>query len=160
MSQSPDDLASVIAKHGKSIGGAKPKAADLESRIDGLELAIEEAGQTASLVSNLNNYVTELRGDLKAVRSTRFWIVVLSIFFIVSANGGVFFLIFHHGVWFWLQDTYFKSVVIVSVMTASVVLLSIMLKGAFHSLAERAKDDNMPPHLKEAMDAVKLALGR
>jgi hypothetical protein len=156
-----DNIENVILEHGKSLA-EQPSAAssskELESRLDKIEVLIEEMGQTVALTTNFNDYVTDLRGDLKAVRRTRFWMIIVSLFFIFGVDASVFYLMFHHGAWFWLQDSYFKSVVFVSSLTASVVLLSIMIKGAFHSLADRAKDDMVPPHLREGMDALKMLL--
>ena len=59
-----------------------------------------------------------------------------------------------------IQDSYFKPAVFIAILASTVVLLSIILKGAFHSLADRTKDDMVPPHLKEGIDALKLMLGK
>jgi hypothetical protein len=152
----------VISEHGKSLAGP-PGASnenELEARLDKLEVLIEEMGQTAALVTNFNDYVTDLRADVRAIRSTRFWMIVVSLLFVFGLDLTIVYLMFLHGDWFWLQDTYFKTAVFVGSLAASVVLLSIMIKGAFHSLADRAQDDIIPPHVKEGIDALKMFLGK
>jgi hypothetical protein len=143
------NLETVISEHGKTLADQPSASTELEDRLDKIEVLIEAMG-----------HVTDLRGDLHAVRRTRFWMIVISLLFIFSVDGSVFYLMFHQGAWYWLQDSYFKSVVFLGSLTASVVLLSIMIKGAFHSLADRAKDDVIPPHVKEGMDALRLLLGK
>lgn len=147
---------SAIAEHSKTLEEPEITIPEgIEERIDALELAIEQAGRSAALVDKVDKYVDDLRADLRALRLTRFFLVLLTILFIGAINGAVFYLLFHHGAWFWLQESYFKTAMVVGTLTSSVVLLSIMLKGAFHSLSERNKDDSVPPNLKEVFDALK-----
>lgn len=162
MTQSVDEnsIERRIAEHGASLAAGAGDSNELGARLDKLELAIEEAGRTAVLTINVDSYVTDLRNDLKALRRTRFWLVIAALLFVVSLNGVVLVLMFGHGVWYWMQDTYFKAAIFLGSVTATVVLLSIMLKGGFHSLSERSKEGDMPPHIKEIVDAVKLALGK
>jgi hypothetical protein len=152
---SDDGDLGAISAHGAKLNATtvtSPK--EIEERLDALELAIEQAGLSAALVVRVDRYVSDLQADLAALRKTRLGLVLITLAFIAGINGTVFYLLFHHGVWFWLQDVYFKTALVISCMTSSVVLLSIMLKGAFHSLAERTKDDSLPPNLKEVLDAL------
>ncbi|MEH2504012.1 hypothetical protein V1290_002823 [Bradyrhizobium sp. AZCC 1578] len=154
MSLTDEEDLSAISAHGKTLETpAVPK--EIEERLDALELAIEQAGRSAALVVKVDHYVSDLQADLRALRTTRFFLVLLTLLFVGAVNGTVFYLLFHHGAWFWLQDVYFKTALVVGSLTSSVVLLSIMLKGAFHSLSERTKDDSVPPNLKEIFDAIK-----
>jgi hypothetical protein len=154
MSLSGEEDLSAISAHGKTLDELTvPK--EIEERLDALELAIEQAGRSAALVVKVDSYVSDLQADIRALRTTRLFLVIITLFFIVCVNVSVFYLLFHHGAWFWLQEAYFKTAMVVGDLTSSVVLLSIMLKGAFHSLSERTKDDTVPPNLKEIFDAVK-----
>jgi uncharacterized membrane protein YsdA (DUF1294 family) len=157
MSSTKDDDLSAIADHSKTLETHETLTVSegIEERLDALELAIERAGQSAALVEKVDGYVSDLRTDLRALRRTRFSLVLLTIIFIGAINAVVFYLLFHHGAWFWVQEPYFKTAMVVGTLTSSVVLLSIMLKGAFHSLSERTKDDSVPPNLKEVFEAIK-----
>jgi len=154
MSPTGEQDLSAIAEHGKTLE-TPTIPTEFEERLDALELAIEQAGRSAALVVKVDNYVSDLRADIRSLRTTRFFLVLITLLFIAGINTAVFFLLFHHGAWFWLQEAYFKTAMVVGSLTSSVVLLSIMLKGAFHSLSERTKDDTVPPNLKEIFDAVK-----
>jgi hypothetical protein len=156
--RSKDSIETVISEHGKSLAKESGPPKQLEERLDKVELLIEEMGQKAELVTNFNDYVTDLRNDLESIRRTRFWLVILGIMFIGAIDLTLVFMMAHEK--FWSQDTYFKSVSFIGVLTGSVVLLSIMLKGAFHALAERKKDNMIPDHMKEGLDALKLLIGK
>lgn len=166
MSSSPNDkslsetIEEVISANADTVS-KETAPAELGARLDKLEVLIEQLGQTTTLVANFADYVTDLKSDLRALRRTRFWMIVFAVLFVVGADVTVLIMIFHHGQWFALQETSFKSITFATTLTASVVLISIMLKGAFHSLAERNKDDGgLPPHLKEGIDAIKLITGK
>lgn len=157
---SKGSIEDVISGHGESISPS-PQSPEIAAQLDRVELLIEELGKRNELVGNFADYVTELKKDVVALRRTRFWLLLLTIVFIVGTDATVLYVVINHSKWFSQQDIYFKSVVFVGTLTASVVLLSIMLKGAFHSLAERNKeDDGLPPHIKAAMDALKLLVGK
>lgn len=162
MSNPSDKIEAIIQQHGKQLEKERPilTLRDIEERLDSLEVILEGAGQTSELVISFNLYLSDLRREVVSVRRIRFWLIVLSIAFIVGTNFSVYFLMFHHGALFGISDYYFKSAVFIGMLTASVVLLSIMLKGAFHSLAERHKEEMIPPHLKEVMEAAKTVLGK
>lgn len=133
----------------------------MAARLDKVESLIEELGKRNELVQTFSDYVKDLKGDLTALRRTRFWIILISVLFMVGTDITVLAVVFSHGRWFSQQDTYFKCVLFLGTLVASIVLLSIMLKGAFHSLAERNKDDDgLPPHVKEGIDAIKLIVGK
>jgi uncharacterized membrane protein (DUF485 family) len=167
LNSSPNDkslsetIEDVISANAETVSKDSAAPAELGARLDKLEVLIEQLGQTTKLVANFSDYVGDLRADLRALRRTRFWMILFAIVFVFGADLSVLILIFHHGQWFALQETSFKSITFATTLTASVVLISIMLKGAFHSLAERNKDDGgLPPHLKEGMDLIKMLTGK
>jgi hypothetical protein len=156
-----ETIEEVISANAGTVSQENAAPAELGARLDKLEVLIEQLGQTTTLVANFADYVSALKSDLSALRRTRFWTIMFAIVFVFGADLSVLILIFHHGQWFALQETSFKSITFASTLTASVVLISIMLKGAFHSLAERNKDDGgLPPHLKEGMDLIKMITGK
>jgi hypothetical protein len=158
----PDELQTVISEAGKKLEEEKsdltPEATG--ERLDRLETLIESMGQASELVVVFNTYIGDLQREVTSVRRIRFVLIFLSVAFIVWINVTLYLLVFKHGLIFELEDTYLKGAVFIGTLTASVVLLSIMLKGAFHSLAERHKEEMLPPHIKEIMDAVKMVLGK
>jgi hypothetical protein len=167
LNSSPSDkslsetIEEVISANAGTVSQETAAPAELGARLDKLEVLIEQLGQTTTLVANFADYVSDLKSDLKALRRTRFWLIVIAIVFVLGSDLTVLIMIFHHGQWFALQETSFKSISFASTLTASVILISIMLKGAFHSLAERNKDDGgLPPHLKEGMDLIKMITGK
>lgn len=158
---SKGSIEQVISADASKIKSGNNASEELALRLDKVEVLIEELGKTNQLVEKFADYIDAQKQDLLALRRTRFWLVILSVLFVVGTDGTVFLMVLNHSKWFTAQDTYFKGVVFIGTLTMSVVLLSIMLKGAFHSLAERTKDDDgLPPHLKEAMDMIKSLTGK
>jgi hypothetical protein len=149
----------VIAADARNIEAPIPTLKELQERLDQVELLIEQVGKTGQLVANLTTYLDDLRGEISSIKMMRRVAFFFALGFIAAIDLLGWYLLFKN-TWFRYQETYFKGAVIVAIITATVVLLSIILRGAFQSISARHKDEMLPPHVKELYDAARMILGQ
>jgi hypothetical protein len=81
--------------------------------------------------------------------------VILATAFVLATFGMLLCLLFYHRTWFWALGTYDRAALIVASLAACVVILSILLKGAFKALADTEHGELVPEHLKLALQAAR-----
>jgi hypothetical protein len=127
----------------------------MADRLDKVELLIEQMGRNTHYVQTFNDYVSGLKSELRILRWIRILAVLLATVFIFTAFGTLLCILFYHKGWFWTLGTYDRAALIVGSLAACVVILSILLKGAFKALSDAEHGEIVPEHLKLALQVAR-----
>jgi hypothetical protein len=126
----------------------------LAERIDAIEKALEDVGLQAELVAAMNAYVSELRREAKSILVIRWLALVFGAVFVVFVLSMLVCLLYFRDVWLFLDGETFRTAIFVSSMAASVLVVGIVLRGAFKSSLEMHASDVLPESVKNAFDFV------
>jgi len=124
-------------------------------RLDKLENIIEQVGKTSEYIQSLNDYLVEKKNEIIILRWLRYIIIGFAMVFAAFSVAMLVCLVFFHKLWFYMIGPYDRGIIFVSCMAGCVVILSLLLKGAFRSIHEAEQSDLIPPSIKMAFDAVK-----
>jgi len=113
-------------------------------------------GQQAQLINNVNAYVVDLKNELSSMKKIRFFSIVISVAFLAFTSFLLFHSLFNSDAFSILNGPYYKTAVFVSSMAAAVLIVSLLLKGAFRLVQERNADELMPPAIRQMLEAIKL----
>lgn len=128
---------------------------DLAKRLDALEGLIESYGKKNELISTVSDYVQHLRRDVIISRRIRIFAVAFASIFISIIFGFLICIMIFHQIFFLVLGTYDRAALIVSSIVACVIILTIMLKGAFSGSALSDGEDLVPEHVKAIIDIAK-----
>lgn len=130
------------------------RVAALESRLAQMEAAGEGREKFVRFLDLLNEYVVDLKNELRSVRFIRFVTVVFALSFAaLLAAVMICVVFFERQSFFWFNSNAFP-VLIIGTVSGTVLLYISLLKGSFRTISDRHKDDLMPEHVKEVRDAV------
>lgn len=127
----------------------------LQDRIDAVEALVEDFGQQHKLEAEVASYVEDLRKDSRQIRSIRRWAAMLTGVFSVGLFLLLVALIVFEPIWFVSVNSGLQVPLLVSLAGGAVVLVSLLLKGAFRTRSERNADEFLPDNLKTIIEALK-----
>ncbi len=148
MSATKNNPSAKMAKDAKGAKNPNKSLAPLERRIDALEEAIEEVGKTSELRKDIQDYVDDLKAELKDIKQFRWWITVIAVGFSLSLFGiFLYFSIFPPCRFSELEGN-IKIPFLISLSVMSVLLMSLCLRGVYQTRKERNYGDFIPENLK------------
>lgn len=167
MSESPDkpsptEINQAIEAHGATL--KKPPEGEaldgLKDRLDRVELLIEEIGQQSEVIEEIGRYVADLRSELVSIKTIRTGAILLSVIMASIWTGATLgiarsVIVFGNN----LNGQYVLPAIIFSSIAIGALIISLVLRGVFRMTSERHKDDVLPPHVKELVEAYKLFRG-
>ena len=131
------------------------KLAFILSKWDDIEQSIVQTAKYEKLAENLGEYVKDAKKEINEIRAIRLFVSIgvgIVICLLVSALA---YFLFCRPTFFTHNQTYSGVAFIVSSITAIVVLFVTLLRGAFRSIKDRNKDEELPPYLSQMADIVK-----
>lgn len=132
---------------------AGDKTAKILERWSELELLLERSGRQDKLVSELENYVGDLRSEAGLAGKMRVIMVGAALAYVVFINSLMVCMLFYHKLFLLILGDYGRVALIVGAISSTVVLIAKTLVGLFRTHGDRNKDDVLPPHVRELMEA-------
>jgi hypothetical protein len=129
--------------------------ADLQKRLDRLEVYAEQAGRQSQLIEKLNDYVGSLQSEVRSLYWIRIAAISFAGIFVVSLCLFSAIALSVSPKWVAHNHTHAVAALIVATVGASVALIALVLKGAFRTIGERNDADLLPENLKVAVETVK-----
>lgn len=148
----------------------------LRDEIDAMMLEFERAGNTGEYQSNIADYIKDLRDELKSIKFMR----NTATFVTLAAAGIIFYWICKYLGYYWTRispnvdklskaevntlekiyalnqvDPTLQATVFVSLISAGVFLLTILLRGLYRTRNERNVGEMLPEALRIATQAIK-----
>lgn len=127
----------------------------IAEKLDALVLLIEQLGRNVELRSRFEDYVNDLRDEVKQTRSFRTLVFWLSISISLTLVGSVLALIFVSPTWFVIVRPHLQIFLITSMVLSAVVLFSIIIKGTFRSRLDKNSDEIIPEPVKMLYEVFK-----
>ena len=147
-------LKSQIAENAASLS-PENEVESLRERLDQVELLIEEFSQAREIQTELGEYIQDVKQESKDIRNYRFWLTVFALLMSASLFGMLCYCVFTAPEWFQKIEATTKIPFLIAVGGGSVFLMSLLLKGVYRSRNDRNKDDLLPDHLRQMIDAFK-----
>jgi len=123
---------------------------------DDIESLIEQGGRANKLVESTQEYVKDLRSEIKSIGRMRWVILSVNFVYLLILNSTLLYLLFYDKVFFIVMGSYAKVAIIALVISSSAILLGKMLSGVLKTYDERHKEDHFPPHIKQIVDVINL----
>jgi len=138
------------------VDNAGSKLIKLLEQWDKVEALIEQDGRANKLVESTQEYINDLRSEIKSIGRMRWIILVVNFLYLLILNGTLLYLLFYDKVFFIVMGSYAKVTIIALVISSSAILLGKMLSGVLKTYDERHKEDHFPPHIKQIVDVINL----
>ncbi|MEO1191620.1 MAG: hypothetical protein AAFY02_07685 [Pseudomonadota bacterium] len=127
----------------------------LLDRLDALEVVIEEVRRRKKLDDSLADYISDLRQEMQEIKLIRRWSISLSVFVSLILLVTAVYCATATPIWFLNVPSYLQAPFLASLIIGAVLLLSLIVRGAFRGRADRNKDDLLPPNVKELFEMTK-----
>lgn len=147
------DLRDSIAQNAESLN-PDHEIEGLRTRLDEVELLIEEFAQARALQGAVSDYVADLRAELDDIKRFRWWVTLTSGLMSISLFCLIIYCAAYSPEWFVNLDASAKVPFLIACGGGSVFLMSILLRGVYRSRSDRNKDEILPEHFKQIRDAV------
>ena len=121
---------------------------------DDIELLIEQSQKTKVLVDKLDTYIDDVKGEVAATKWMRWISLVIVALVIAILMGSLFYFLFCEKEFLANNESYAGTAFIIASISASVVLLVTFVRGAFRSIKDRNKDEELPPHIVQVIDVL------
>lgn len=141
-----------LAEPGRDETSTDERLKQIFSKWGDVELLLERMGKQDELVSELQNYISDLRAEASIIGRMRKFMVAASIAYVIFVNMLLLCMLFYHQIFFLVLGNYGKTALIVGVFSSSVVLVVKILAGLFRTHGDRNKDDVLPPHVKALIE--------
>ncbi|AQS41931.1 MAG: Hypothetical protein BHV28_12460 [Candidatus Tokpelaia hoelldobleri] len=131
-----------------------PRFKKILERWGNVEALLEHSGRTSELVAVTNEYIQDLKNEIRSIRMIRFWALIGSSVYVLFLNAILICLMFFHKFFFLFMGSYAKVAMIVLVISSSSILFGKILSGVFKTYGERHKEEYIPPQLKQVIEIV------
>lgn len=127
----------------------------LADRIDALEFLAEEIAQQSNFIDAYTKYCIAQEAEAASIKSIRFWSVCFTYIVMIALLGSFFLVILFPPIWLLEAGDAVKSAFILGCLVGALSLLAVILKGAFRSISDRNKDDEIPEHIRLLKETAK-----
>jgi hypothetical protein len=141
MSRRREEIRDAIFSHGKGIDSGQDSSDDLASRLDKVELLIEDIGVAKNVLVSLDDYLSDAKGELQSIKKIRFWAVLICFLTIILLLGAFVCGIYFAETWIISSEQYVKGAFLIATVGGAITLLIALLRGAFRSIADRHKSN-------------------
>lgn len=121
-------------------------------RLVQIEGTLEGDSDKADFFQNLNEYVDDLKGEIRDLKSIRKWSARFAFGYSFALFSGIVFVAVADPYWFMILSDSYKIPFFVALSGGAVFLIALVLRGAFQGRADRHKGDYLPEHLKFLRD--------
>lgn len=121
---------------------------------DELELLIEQSQKTQGLVTKLDTYIDDIKGEVSDIKFMR-WVALVMVFIVIAIlMGSLWYFLFCEKTFLSDNKSYAGTAFVIASISATVVLLVTFVRGAFRSIKDRNKDEELPPHIVQVIDVL------
>lgn len=124
-----------------------------------VELMLEQSGLNAELVTEVRDYVKDLRDEASTISLLRKVMVGIAIFYVIFVNMLLVCMLFYHQAFFIFIGPYGRVALILAAISSSVIIVVKILAGLFRTHGDRNKDEMLPPHLQQLLEVFKATQG-
>jgi len=117
-----------------------------------VELLVEQAQKTKTLINKLDSYITDIKGEVATTKTIRIWVTWFTVIIILALLGVL--LYFLNCKPYFFNKPYVGAALILSTISASVLLLVALVRGAYRTIRDRNKDEEVPPHIMKVLEAL------
>ena len=129
---------------------------EIVARWGDVEMLLEQHSRKSELVEEMKTYLDDLKKELCWVKWFRGIIVFIMITYIIFINALLICIFFYKTSIVTTIGPYPTTALIVLILSTTAVLLGKTITGLFKTYGERNKDEFIPPHLKQLVEALKL----
>ena len=129
---------------------------EISARWGDVEMLLEQHSRKSELVEEMKTYLDDLKKELCWVKWFRGIIVFIMITYIIFINALLICIFFYKTSIVTTIGPYPTTALIVLILSTTAVLLGKTITGLFKTYGERNKDEFIPPHLKQLVEALKL----
>lgn len=123
-----------------------------ERNFESLELLIEQSQKTKGLIDKLDTYIDDIKDEIKTTKTIRVCITWFTVFIIIFLLATLFYFLKCKPDFF--KQPYVGAALIVSSISASILLLVALVRGAYRTIRDRNKDEELPPHIVQVIDTL------
>ena len=131
----------------------------LQDRINTIETMVEEVGRARELQDTLQEYVSDLKDEVKDIRKYRFWVTFFSTTMSITLFGLLIACMIYTPAWFLALEGNLQVPLIIALGGGSVFLMSLNLRGVYRSRHERNHGDFLPEPVKAGLEAFRKLQG-
>ena len=124
-----------------------------------VELMLERGGLQTELITEVKEYVRDLKKEAGTVGTLRKLMVAFAIFYVGFVNLLLLCMLFYHQWFFLLIGNYGRVALILAAVSSSVLIIVKILAGLFRTHGDRNKDEMLPPHLQNLLEVFKATQG-
>lgn len=129
---------------------------EIVARWGDVEMLLEQHGRKSELIEEMKTYLDDLKKELRWVKWFRGIILLIMITYIIFINALLIRIFFCDTSIVTTIGPYPTTALIVLILSTTAVLLGKTITGLFKTYGERNKDEYIPPHLKQLVEALKL----
>lgn len=124
-----------------------------------VELMLEQSALQGELVSEVRDYVKDLRSEAQTISTLRKVMLGMALSYVVFVNMLLVCMMFYHQTFFILIGPYGRVALILAAISSSLIIVIKILAGLFRTHGDRNKDEMLPPHLQQLLEVFKATQG-
>jgi len=121
---------------------------------DEIAALMEQGARTKQLNDELKTYIGDVKSELRDIRIMRGIVGFVVLIVIGVLMGSLWYFLFCDSEFLKYNRSYTGTAFVIASISATVVLLVTFIRGAFRSIKDRNKDEDIPPRLVRIMDSV------
>lgn len=126
---------------------------------DVIEPLLVQTERIYGLATKLDTYITDVKNELATTRTIRVCVAWFAVIIVIILLGSLLYFLFCDTDFLRSNTSYTGTAFVVATISAMVVLLATLLRGAFRTVKERHKDEELPPHIVQVIKALTDQLG-
>jgi len=119
-----------------------------------IELLVEQSQKTKDLVDKLDTYIDSIKEDMQSIKRIRLFVAGFSVAVISALMLTLGYFLLCDNSFLTENKSYAGTAYVIASISASVVLLVGLIRGSFKSIRDRHKDEQLPPHVVQIIDAM------